>query len=34
MGACWTMCWQPGDYEIGHWDGLRLRLAGRRSAVV
>ena len=31
-GATWAMCWQPGDYEIGHWDGLRLRLAGRRRA--
>jgi hypothetical protein len=29
----WAMAWRPGDYEIGHWDGLRLRLAGRRAAV-
>lgn len=25
LGASWAMRWQPGDYEIGHWDGLRLR---------
>jgi hypothetical protein len=31
LGASWAMCWQPGDYEIGHWDGLRLRLASRRQ---
>jgi hypothetical protein len=29
-GARWAMCWQPADYEIGHWDGLRLRQAARR----
>ncbi len=25
LGACWTMCWSAGEYEIGHWNGLRLR---------
>jgi hypothetical protein len=30
LGATWAMCWQPADYEIGHWDGLRLRQAARR----
>lgn len=25
LRASWLMVWQPGDYEIGHWDGLRLR---------
>ncbi len=29
LGATWAMCWQPADYEIGHWDGLRLRQAAR-----
>src|SRR5919197_3365016 len=24
-GADWVTCWQPAEYEIGHWDGLRLR---------
>lgn len=31
LGATWAMCWEPGDYEIGHWDGLRLRQAARRG---
>jgi hypothetical protein len=30
LGADWTMCWRPADYEIGHWDGLRLRHLGRQ----
>jgi hypothetical protein len=25
LGAGWTMCWNAGEYEIGHWNGLRLR---------
>lgn len=25
LGASWTMCWSAGDYEIGNWDGFRLR---------
>ncbi len=25
LNACWTMYWTAGEYEIGHWDGLRLR---------
>jgi hypothetical protein len=29
-GADWAMCWRPADYEIGHWDGLRLRQTARR----
>jgi hypothetical protein len=29
-GAGWAMCWQAADYEIGHWDGLRLRQVARR----
>jgi hypothetical protein len=28
----WAMCWQPADYEIGHWAGLRLRQTARRAA--
>ena len=28
--ATWVSTWQAGDYEIGHWDGLRLRQAARR----
>ena len=28
--ATWLGTWQAGDYEIGHWDGLRLRQAARR----
>lgn len=28
-GASWAMCWLPGDYEVGHWAGLRLRQAAR-----
>lgn len=31
-GATWAMCWQPADYEIGHWDRLRLRQLARRQA--
>jgi hypothetical protein len=31
LGATWAMRWQAGDYEIGHWDGLRLRQAARRA---
>jgi hypothetical protein len=31
-GAVWAMCWQAADYEIGHWDGLRLRQVARRRA--
>jgi hypothetical protein len=30
LGATWAMCWQAADYEIGHWDGMRLRQAARR----
>ncbi len=29
----WAMQWRPGDYEIGHWDGLRLRLLARRAQI-
>ena len=30
--ASWAMCWQAGEYEIGNWNGLRLRqLASARS---
>jgi antibiotic biosynthesis monooxygenase len=29
LDADWAMCWQPAEYEIGHWDGLRLRQAAR-----
>lgn len=25
LGASWTMCWAAGEYEIGNWNGLRLR---------
>ncbi len=25
LRGAWLMAWQPGDYEIGHWDGLKLR---------
>jgi len=28
--ASWVECWQAADYEIGHWDGLRLRQVARR----
>ena len=28
--ATWLECWQAADYEIGHWDGLRLRQVARR----
>jgi hypothetical protein len=28
--ASWVMRWQAADYEIGHWDGLRLRQVARR----
>ncbi|GAC1565469.1 MAG: hypothetical protein NVS3B14_03270 [Ktedonobacteraceae bacterium] len=32
LGASWTMCWEAGEYEIGNWNGLRLRqLAAARS---
>lgn len=32
LGASWTMCWTAGEYEIGHWNGLRLRqLASART---
>jgi hypothetical protein len=31
LRAGWAMCWQPADYEIGHWDGLRLRQVARRT---
>ncbi len=29
-GADWVSTWQAADYEIGHWDGLRLRQVARR----
>ena len=25
LGASWAMCWEAGEYEIGNWNGLRLR---------
>jgi len=32
LGASWAMCWRAGEYEIGNWNGLRLRqLASARS---
>ena len=32
LGASWAMSWQAGEYEIGNWNGLRLRqLASARS---
>ncbi len=32
LGASWTMSWAAGEYEIGHWNGLRLRqLAAARN---
>ena len=32
LGASWTMCWTAGEYEIGNWNGLRLRqLASART---
>jgi hypothetical protein len=32
LGASWAMCWEAGEYEIGNWNGLRLRqLASARS---
>jgi hypothetical protein len=31
LGASWVMAWRPGDYEIGHWDRLRLRQEARRA---
>lgn len=32
VGASWTMCWNAGEYEIGNWNGLRLRqLASART---
>jgi hypothetical protein len=30
LGAAWAIRWRPGDYEIGHWEGLRLRQAARQ----
>jgi hypothetical protein len=32
LGADWAIRWDPGDYEIGHWEGFRLRQAARRQA--
>lgn len=29
-GATWAKCWDAADYEIGHWQGLRLRQLARR----
>jgi len=32
LGASWAMCWEAGEYEIGNWNGLRLRqLAAART---
>ncbi len=32
LGASWTMCWEAGEYEIGNWNGMRLRqLASART---
>jgi len=32
LDASWIMCWRAGEYEIGNWNGLRLRqLASARS---
>ena len=31
LNPSWAMQWLPGDYEIGHWNGLRLRQLGRRQ---
>ncbi len=32
LSASWTMGWRAGEYEIGNWNGLRLRqLAAARS---
>jgi hypothetical protein len=32
LHTSWIMCWTAGEYEIGHWNGLRLRqLASARS---
>ena len=32
LGASWAMGWRAGEYEIGNWNGLRLRqLAAARS---
>ena len=25
LNTSWTMCWTAGEYEIGHWNHLRLR---------
>jgi quinol monooxygenase YgiN len=30
--ARWRTSWWAADYEIGHWDGLRLRQVARRRA--
>ncbi len=27
--ADWAIAWRPGDYEIGRWDGPRLRQMAR-----
>lgn len=32
LDASWVMCWVAGEYEIGNWNGLRLRrLASART---
>jgi hypothetical protein len=32
LGASWAMCWEAGEYEIGNWNGLRMRqLASARG---
>ena len=32
LGASWAMRWEAGEYEIGNWNGLRLRqLASART---
>ena len=31
LPGAWLMAWRPGDYEIGHWDGLRLRQLAKRT---
>ncbi len=32
LHTSWMMCWTAGEYEIGHWNGLRLRqLAAARA---
>jgi len=32
LHANWAMCWQPADYEIGQWSGLRMRSLSRRHS--